>query len=227
MKVGTDGILLGAWTNTKNAHRILDIGTGTGVIAIMMAQKSQNSSALIEAIEINENAYLQALENVADCPWSNRIQVIKHDFRVFSLETCEKYDLIVSNPPFFTASLKNPEKGRTLARHNDDLPFVELIEGVVRLLSENGRFSVILPAADAESFISKCRIRGLDCSQKVSVFPNEDKPVKRVLLEFQFHVETFIESSIIIETNVRHQYTEQYKALTSEFYLYFKDENIT
>ena len=124
MKVSTDGVLLGAWVEPGNASAILDIGTGTGLIGIMLAQKS---GAKIDAVEIEPHAYRQAIENVLDCPWKERIMVTNSSFQDYSKHSSLKYDLIVTNPPFFSNSLKTPHDGRNLARHNDILPPEELL----------------------------------------------------------------------------------------------------
>ena len=151
MKVGTDGTLLGAWTSLPNPTRkILDIGTGTGLIAIMAAQR--HPDAQICAIDIDADCISQAEENVADCPWSERIKLYHSPLQEFSSE--EKFDMIISNPPYFVDSLLSPDAQRSTARHTATLSFDELTEGVIRLLAPEGRFALILPPAEYERFLS-------------------------------------------------------------------------
>jgi len=217
MKVGTDGVLLGAWTDVENAARILDIGTGTGLLALMLAQRAPN--ALIDAIEIEENAYIQATENVAESPWKDRINIIHRALQDF--EPAEKYDLIVSNPPYFLHSLKNPDTAKKTARHTDTLMPTELITYAKRLLHENGRLSVIYPTTEALLFIKEAEKKMLHCSRITKVFPNIGAKEKRLLMEFSVMPTECRNDEIYIENNVRHNYTEAYKVLTKDFYLNF------
>ncbi len=219
MKVGTDGILLGAWASAISPKTILDIGTGSGVIAIMMAQKFD---AVIDAIEIEQDSFLQAEENIRNCKWYNRISIYNTSFQDFFKTSQTKYDLIVCNPPFFTNSLKSKGEGRTIARHNDSLPFRELIEGASKLLSEEGCFCVVLPIEDGANFVSIASTFGLNLVEQVNVKPNYEKPTKRLLLKFQFRNKSLTETTLCIETDQRHHYSDDYKQLTSDFYLYFK-----
>ena len=143
MKVGTDGVLLGAWTPVKSSVRILDIGTGTGLVALMLAQRS---TASITALEIDEAAAAQATENINRSPWKNRIEVIQQDFKHYSSKNgISKFDTIVSNPPYFNASLKCSDEQRNKARHNDSLTYEELLAGVSGLLSQEGTFTIVIP----------------------------------------------------------------------------------
>ncbi len=152
MKVGTDGVLLGAWADCDNAKRILDIGTGTGLIALMMAQRSQ---AQIDAIEIDEHASEQAIENVNRSPWASRVNVINKSLQDYSKVENKAYDLIVSNPPYFQNSMFAPDKKRTDARHNSNLELEDLLKGAKKLLSNDGKLSIILPYLEGNMFILK------------------------------------------------------------------------
>ena len=216
MKVGTDGVLLGAWTEVKDAKRIVDVGTGTGLIALMLAQRSQ---AAITALEIDERAASQAAENVANSPFKTQIQVIPTSFQDFIFADTSKYDLIVSNPPFFHNSLKGPAEDRKQARHTDSLLPEELIEGCLRLLSPNGSFCVIFPPQEAMLFIEKARMRGFFCTRKTQVIPRLGVNTKRLLLQFELEEKWCKEDFLILETDTRHQYTEAFKQLTADFYL--------
>ena len=218
MKVGTDGVLLGAWTTVENASNVLDIGTGTGLIALMLAQRS---NAKIDAVEIDRNACVQAQENVNHSPWDHRINIIHQSFQNFSKETEAKYDLIVSNPPYFQNPLTAPEESRAKARHNTNLQLIDIIEGVLNCLSELGTLSLILPYIEGSLFIAKAAEQGLYCVRKTNVLPKPGQKPKRLLLEFQQSKRPFTEQQLVVELNKRHQYSDDYKNLTKDFYLAF------
>ena len=190
----------------------------TGLIAIMLAQRSE---AKITAIEIDENAYLQAKENTEACQWSNRLKIKNISFQDYYRQTTKKYSLIVSNPPYFVDSLKAPGKSRATARHTDSLTYNELLQGVVSLLAKNGWFCVVLPVAEGLIFIDNAKNYNLFCTEKVNIKPNFNKNPKRLLLKFGFQKHKTIESILTIETDKRHCYTDEYKKLTKDFYLAF------
>lgn len=218
MKIGTDAILLGAWTNCAEAKIILDIGTGTGILALMMAQKC---NADIVAIDVEENAIIQAEENIQNSPWKNRIHLFCNSIQNFKVYD-KKFDLIIINPPFFQNSLQSPEKARTNARHNLTLSPEEIIETAQKLLAENGRLTIIWPIKQGETFIEIASEKKLFCQRKLLTKPNPGKPFHRMLLEFgSKNKETIIEE-LTIETGIRHHYTDAYKELTKDFYLQFK-----
>jgi len=219
MKVGTDAVLLGAWVNTANAKHILDIGTGTGIIALMLAQKS---GAKIDAIDIDQNAFIQATENVNNCDWKSRITVHNISLQNFAEQEHEyKFDLIVSNPPYFVDSSKAMEESRTNARHTDQLRYDELLNGVLKLLSPAGKFYVILPTKESELFKELALENKLYLTKLTRVITRYDKPEKRWLMRFEFTQRSFSESSITIEKDERHSYTDEYKELTKDYYLAF------
>lgn len=213
MKVGTDGVLLGAWAPVDDATRILDVGTGTGLVALMLAQRSQAS---IVALEIDEAAALQAQENVDRSPWQGRIEVIKADFKHYVTE--QKFDLIVSNPPYFSDSLKCPDKQRNAARHDTDLTYLDLLKGVTRVLNPDGLFALVIPA-DAENQVRELAFtQGLHPVRCLHVITKPENPPKRVLVAFSFHCEGCKSESMVTEI-ARHRYSDAYIALTKEFYL--------
>ena len=215
MKVGTDGVLLGAWANCNNAKRILDIGTGTGVISLMLAQR--NTEANIYAVEIDETATRRARSNFDMSPWAERLTV--DNCAVQEYAPCEKFDLIVSNPPYFVDSLQCPDSKRTTARHTQDLTFEELDKAVCRLLTDDGRFALILPTAEFERY---CAITKLRIVRQCDVFPKIGVAVKRVMAEFAKHeTENLQREDITIEKGARGEYTDEYRALTKDFYLKF------
>jgi tRNA1Val (adenine37-N6)-methyltransferase len=216
MKVGTDGVLLGAWANPANAINILDIGTGTGLIAMMLAQRSP---AHIEAIEIEPQAYRQALENVENCSWKDRIRVIHSSFQEFSRHTEQTFDLIVSNPPFFTNSLKAPLEGRNMARHNDILPPNDLLAGVDKLLHADGKFCLILPYVDSQLFIVDAALCNLYCNRKTSIKHTPGKKLNRVLMQFSRN-RTSVEENELMIRKEDGSFTGEYTLLTRDYYLF-------
>ncbi len=218
MKVGTDAVLLGSWVNSSNAKTILDIGTGTGIIALMLAQKS---GARIDAIDIDLNAYIQATENINNCQWKDHIEVHHISLQQFAKESDHKYDLIVSNPPYFIDSSKASEESRTNARHTDQLPFNELLDGVLKLLNPTGKFYVILPTKESEQFREEAEKHKFFLTKLTRVITRTDKPEKRLMMRFEFIQRAFSESSITIEKDERHSYTDEYKELTKDYYLAF------
>jgi len=218
MKVGTDSVLLGAWTNVGQAENILDIGTGTGLVAIMMAQRSD---ADIHAIELQKNAFQQARENIYNCPWSDRIQIQYVSFQEYASCADRSFDLIVSNPPYFIDSLSPTREDRYQARHNSTLSQEDLILGSLKILKSDGRLSVILPYREGHSFIDLAGRNGLYCSRKTYVKPNPNKNPKRLLLEFSFQQIKPEEKHLTIEKGERHNFTREYRSLTRDFYLNF------
>lgn len=218
MKVGTDGVLLGAWCDCADKKRILDVGTGTGLISLMVAQRNQ--VARIEAVEIDPDAARQAAINFEASPWSERLNVFHSDFIDFSAESSPKYDLIVSNPPYFENSLKTVCDKRAKARHTDSLSFDALIASCVRILAPNGILSLIYPV---EADIRIRQLTGsyeMKCVRRIAVKGNPDASPKRILAEYTFGAvcESCPEEQLTIEMD-RHQYTSQYISLTKDFYL--------
>lgn len=219
MKVGTDAVLLGAWVLPNGSKHILDIGAGTGVIALMLAQKTK---AQIHAIDIDEEAVLQAKQNVLDSKFAGQITVTQTSLQHYSKESTQKYNLIVTNPPYFEQSLKSSDEQRSHARHADVLPFEELLDGVLKLLDEKGKFCLILPTLEAIKFRALAEKRGLHLSKLLRVKSRIDKDTdKRHLMQFEVKPTEFSENTIAIELEERHQYTEDYKDLTKDYYINF------
>lgn len=217
MKVGTDGVMLGAWVEIGLAKTILDIGTGTGLIALMLAQRS---NATIDAVEIDEQSAIQATENVENSRWRNRVKVYQSSFQSFAKHSAQQYDLIVSNPPYFTKSLKPPAIARTIARHNDQLPHSELLTGVSRLLATEGRFVGIFPYIEGNVFVAEASAHNLFCNKKLNILGKTNGTVKRVMLEFSRVKSPFSEDNLAIR-NTNGEYTPEYIDLTKDFYLAF------
>lgn len=220
MKIGTDGVLLGAWTPiSNNPYSILDIGTGTGVIALMLAQRSHAEQ--IDALEIDENAYEQSVDNFENSPWSDRIFCYHAGLDEFVEEPEDEYDLIVSNPPFYTEDYKTDNEQRDLARFADAMPFDDLLEAADLLLSENGVFSVIIPFKEERSFLALAKEYELYPFKITRVKGTPTSETKRILLAFsRKEILDFAIDELIIET-ARHAYTPEYIELTKDFYLKF------
>jgi len=214
MKVGTDGVLLGAWASIENTKHILDIGTGSGVIALMLAQRT-NEAVLIDAIEIEKADAEQAGENVLNSPWANRISVHQKSLQDFLPNN--KYDLIVSNPPYFVNSLLPPTKSRTQARHTSNLSFEELIAHSLRLLNDNGRLAVILPFNEGNIFKTIAEKNQLYLIRETAFHSKEEKPQERWLLEFSFQKKELISDKLTLY-NSNGNKSSDYQKLTFDFY---------
>ena len=217
MKVGTDGVLLGSWAKiSSKVERILDIGTGTGLISLMMAQRS--SAKIVDAIELNEAAYQQSSENFKESDWSKRLFCYHASFQKFSNETEGNYDLIVSNPPFHILTQKTVLRDRAMARYSNHLPFSELLLGVVKLLNKQGSCAFIIPFSEQGNFIALAEEKGLFPSRITHVKGNNESPIKRSLLQFSFVKNEILKKELVIE-NSRHIYTKDYIELVKDFYL--------
>lgn len=217
MKIGTDAVLIGAWTSINNkTFSVLDIGAGTGIIALMLAQRS--TAQLIDAIEIDDRAYEQCVDNFEQSVWGDRLFCYHASLEEFVNEIDDKYDLIISNPPFYSENYKTENNSRDLARFQDAMPFEHLLESVSKLLEENGIFSVVIPFKEESNF--------RELASKFNLFPNRilhvkgksDSETKRSLIEFSFGKSDIKIKELVIEIK-RHQYTEDYQNLTKDFYL--------
>ncbi len=221
MKVGTDGVLLGAWAGIGGAQKVLDIGTGTGLIALMCAQRNNKTS--IDAIEIDKDAYEQALDNVRRSPWEKRIQVYATSLQDYQKRFSKPvYDHIISNPPYFQKSFKSLLFNRNQARHTDSLSYEELLKGVAQLLLPTGVFSVILPVDSMDSFLQMAKQDfNLHCQKCTLVKGSPNKPPKRVLMSLSYGAQPFYMQELYIGDGRKHPYTVAYKELTKDFYLAF------
>ena len=216
MKVGTDGVLLGAWADVDGKKQLLDVGTGTGLIALMMAQR--NAEAKIWGIDVDDAAVEQARENRDECPWTDRIAILNCDFCYpFVLEDYQ-FDAIVSNPPFYKAQVYAPDSQRDMARRSEVLPMDQLMRNAANLLSPDGSLSLILPFADVNDAVGEAAVNGLYLKRRCDVVTTEGKSPKRSLLEFSKIIEPAVVSFITIYDK-NHQYTDEFRRLTEPFYL--------
>lgn len=218
MKIGTDGVLLGAWTPIDNNPKsVLDIGTGTGIIALMLAQRCDAEQ--IDALEIDENAYEQAVENFEGSPWGDRLFCFHAGLDEFIDDPEDEYDLIVSNPPFFSEDYRSANEQRDLARFQEAMPFEELVEAADLLLSENGIFSVIIPFNEEDRFIELCAEVELFPIKVTRVRGAQNTKIVRSLLAFKrYELSVLTADELVIEIS-RHEYTPEYISLTKDFYL--------
>lgn len=218
MKIGTDGCLLGAWADVENAKTILDIGTGSGIIAIMLAQRS---NSIIDAVEIDNSAYKQSRENFSRSPWVKRLNVFNASIQEYVKSCNKKYDLIVSCPPYFLNSMKATDKKRNLARHTDSLTFEELLSCSLRLLKPDGKFCVMIPFDLKEIFCDKALIEGYHVSKITRVIPKAGKEPLRILLQMERKKKSCISDSITILDKEGKTHTQEYIELTKDFYIIF------
>lgn len=215
MKVGTDGVLVGAWCNVRNAKRVLDIGSGSGLIALMVAQRTDRD-VFIDGVEVDINSFEQATENIKNSPWSDRLQM--HHSTIQNFKASPLYDLIVCNPPYFENSLLPLNTSRNISRHTTALSFGELILSVKRLLTPEGKFNVILPYTEGTTFIHTAAKHGLFCCRRTAVQSKAQRPVERLLLEFSFQSINREENNLMLEASSGIR-TVEYRQLVDQFYL--------
>lgn len=213
MKVGTDGVLLGAWAPVGAGMKVLDIGAGSGLIALMLAQRGASS---VTAVELDVHAAEQARENVASSPYADRVEVVQSD--ILHFHATEQFDLIVSNPPFFDFSLQSPDQKRTMARHTDSLSYDDLLIKSAQLLSPAGKISLIVPSDLEQKLDSIAQLAGLFAFRKTYVIPKPYASPKRLLVTYSNVSGNLVSDELVIEL-ARHQYTDDFKALTRDFYL--------
>ncbi|WP_395053791.1 tRNA1(Val) (adenine(37)-N6)-methyltransferase [Flavobacterium sp.] len=218
MKIGTDAVLLGAWCPIdNNPISVLDVGAGTGILSLMIAQRS--NAEQIDAIEIEENAYEECVFNFENAPWSDRLFCFHAGLDEFVDDPEDEYDLIISNPPFYSEDFKTDNSQRDLARFQDALPFEDLVEAADLLLSENGIFAVVIPFKEEERFIDLCAEVELFPIKVTRVKGSHTSPIVRSLLAFKrFELPVLVADELVVEIN-RHEYTNEYINLTKDFYL--------
>jgi tRNA1Val (adenine37-N6)-methyltransferase len=217
MKIGTDSVLLGAWASVEhNPFNILDIGSGTGILSLMLAQRSHAEQ--IEAIEIDDDAFEQCSENFENSPWNDRLFCFHASLLEYIEAVDEKFDLIICNPPFYTEDYKTKELARDLARFSDAMPMEHIIFAAIKFLSDKGKFCIIIPYKEEKKYIKEASLIDLYPNRILRVRGNEKSELKRSLIEFSYSKSSTKISELVIETE-RHQYTEGYINLTKDFYL--------
>lgn len=219
MKVGTDGVLLGAWADVTGCDRVLDVGTGSGLIALMLAQRTESKSTMIEGVEIDRPASQQAAVNAINSPWADRVGIVNQSFEQFlNSAGGTRYDLIVCNPPFFDGGTEPTDSRRSTARNSMQLNREVLFDGCRQLLADTGRFAVVLPFEQYEETIELAGQFELHERRVMFVRPMPEQDFKRVLLEFSFEKCEVTVGDFAIETS-RHEYTEAFAKLLGDFYL--------
>ncbi len=217
MKVGTDGVLLGAWVRLNpQMNAILDVGAGTGIIALALAQRS--AAELIDALELDEAAYEQCTENFEASPWSDRLFCYHASFQEYAAEIEEEYDLIVANPPFYSEDVSSGNEARDLARLESSLPFEHLLVCARHLMTPTGTFATIIPYKALERFTKLASEVDFYLNRKCLVQGTPEAEIKRVLLEFSLEEKELVVENLTIERS-RHDYTPEYVALVQDFYL--------
>ena len=215
-KVGTDGVLLGCWVDIDDDIKVLDVGTGSGLIALIIAQRS-STDCIIDGVEVDHDAYREATANIKNSPWSNRVKVFHSDFQSFEKE--KLYDHIVSNPPYFINSTKSGQVKKDNARHTDSLSFEDLIITAKKLLAPEGKLSVILPTIEALMFVDLAKSEGFELIRRTKVKTRTEKNVERHLMTFtQATHFALLEDDLVIQKGGRNVYTDEYIALTKAFY---------
>jgi tRNA1Val (adenine37-N6)-methyltransferase len=216
-KVGTDGVLLGAVANINGVRNILDIGAGTGLISIMLAQRCD---AFITAIEPDNDSFVQTCENVARCDWSDRIRVENTDLQSYDSNN-QKFDLIITNPPYFSDSLKSPDPRKSAARHNDSLTTDDILTSFLKLMGNDGSLQLIMPYVEGNIFIAEANKYGFYCNEILKIKPLPTGEIRRLILTFNRFQKKPVERFLTIEHGQRHEFTEEYIKLTKDFYLKF------
>lgn len=219
--VGTDSVLLGAWAAVDGATRILDIGTGTGAIALMLAQRSEaNARCQIVALEPHEGSFLCAGQNMAHSPWPQRFTMVQETVQTYALKCCDLFDLIASNPPFFSDTVVSPDPARRSARHTAGLSPGELLDAVRQLLAPKGRFCVILPPIEGQRLCEFGAQMGLYCTKRTVVYPRPGKAAERWLLQMERDPHAFSQDSLFIYERAE-VYSDAFVQLTRDFYQNF------
>ena len=229
MKVGTDGVLLGAWADisrhapdTERTFTILDIGAGTGIISLMLAQRAAEAGIdfQVDAVEIDQDAAQQATENISDSPWAGHISVLPLSLQEFEQQTDKTYDLIVSNPPFYNATLKPADEGRAVARHKDALPVSDITRFACTHLNPNGRLALICPVAYDSELMTAAVLSGLHPVRICNILTKAGKPSKRRMAEFSIHNASISREQLVIR-DAEGKYTDVYRFFFVK-YLYKK-----
>ncbi len=219
MKIGTDAVLLGTLSDHPNPQRIVDVGTGCGIVALMLAQRFPK--AFVDAVELNPEAASQAIENFSCSPFSDRLTCIQSSFQDWASSCSDKYDLIVCNPPYYDGTSKSPDEARNMARHQDHLPIQEFLQGAMSLLNEGGRVVVVWPVNREEEFVDACGHSGLTYNGSHKVKATEDHQPIRLIAVCSKSVKKYLDNTLTLESGVGYnrEFTPEYLELVREFFL--------
>ena len=220
MKVGTDGVLLGAWAPVEGVEKALDIGTGTGLVALMLAQRM--SAGNITAVELDAAAAKQAEDNFSASPWADKLNVVPEAIQDFAKQSAAVFDLIVCNPPFFSGGTFSANQDRNNVRHTIKLPHGDLLAAARKLLKPSGKFCLILPFIEGLRFQELARNYKLHCTAITEVYPKKDKPIERFLMQLEHEDKALVKNGLVIQKEKRNDWTDEYIDLTGDFYLKMK-----
>ena len=216
MKIGTDAIILGRWVEVSENDDVLDIGTGCGLLPLMLAQKGIKSA---DAVEIDRDSFEEAAQNFSNSAWKSQLSAIFEDVKDYAAHCEKKYDLIVSNPPFYFGD-NIPEKAKkSLARHTNTLSYRDLLQSVKRLMKPDGRFALVLPAIETKTFLKEAENQGFYIKKQMEIVPIEGKEPNRVNMQLVVNQVDTIENEIIILRHQDHSYTKEYKDFLKDYYL--------
>ena len=219
MKIGTDAVLLGIWSDVADAKQILDVGTGSGILALLLS--SRNKIATVDAVEIDSDSCREAELNFNNSPFAGRLHIIKQDFNKFAAETRKKYDLVISNPPFFVNDMKSSRDKKRLARHTDSLTYKQLIQGVTSVLSKTGKFCLVLPYSQKQFFLKTCADYGFHLQKEMIIFPKPCKEPNRINMQLGFEKKLLITRKFVIR-NENGSFTSDYLNTESDYYISVK-----
>lgn len=216
MKLTTDAVMFGSWIETGKSKNMLDIGTGTGILALMMAQRCENSK--ITAIDIDRTAIFEAKRNVENSKWVENIELLQADFLDFVKNTNQRFDLIICNPPYYEEHLLSKNQEEKKAKHSTNLNYEQLISNIYKILENKGEFALIAPFFAYEKINFLCNKNMLFCKRKCVVKSEKEKTATRVMLQYSVKPYKTIDSELVVKSN--NQYTKEFLQLTSEFYIF-------
>ena len=218
MRIGTDAVLFAQWVGVSSSDNVLDIGTGSGIIPMILSQKGANS---IDAVELDADSYEEAKLNFSISVWNEKLNVFNNDVRIFADEIDKKYDLIVSNPPFYASDVKPIKEKKVMARHVSTLSFRDLLQSAKKMMKDNSRFALVLPFYESRLFIKEAEQFGFNLQKEMQIIPIEGKESNRVNMQFVFGEVDVVETKCFTMRNKDYSYTEEYRGFLKDYYLDF------
>lgn len=218
MRIGTDAVLFAQWVGVSSSDNVLDIGTGSGIIPMILSQKGANS---IDAVELDADSYEEAKQNFSISAWNEKLNVFNSDVRIFADEIDKKYDLIVSNPPFYASDVKPIKEKKVMARHVSTLSFRDLLLSAKKMMKDNSRFALVLPFYESRLFIKEAEQFGFNLQKEMQIIPIEGKESNRVNMQFVFGEVDVVETKCFTMRNKDYSYTEEYRGFLKDYYLDF------